>query len=179
MFAVIATGPSVTREQVERVRHLRCVAVSDAYRLAPWAEALVSGDRAWWRYHLPEFAGRKFSHGPAEGTEKLPGGMPSGTNSGVLAIRVARYLGAKQILLLGFDGYGTHYFGSHPTQKRNGQTLGNTTQERRRIHMEQHRIEAGECRKHGVALWNCSPGTAIPHYPVASLEEVLTWLPTC
>ncbi len=43
----------------------RChvIAVSDAYKLAPWADALVSQDRPWWNYHRPEFAGRKFSGG--------------------------------------------------------------------------------------------------------------------
>lgn len=180
MFAVIATGPSLTPEQVERVRHLRCIAVSDAYRLAPWAEALVSADRKWWRYHTPEFDGRRFSSGAAEDTERLPYFVPSGTNSGALAIKVARHLGASRVVLLGFDGNGSHFFGPHPDEVRRGLRLANTSDARRKVHMEQHRLEAEECRKAGVEIFNCSHGTAIPHYPVNSLREVLSWqLPTC
>jgi hypothetical protein len=170
-FAVIATGESVTPEQVERVRKLTVIVVSDAYRLAPWAEVLVSGDRAWWRYHMPEFAGRRFSHGAAEDTEKLPYFVASGTNSGVLAIKVARHLGAKRIILLGFDGKGGHFFGPHPTEKRGTFSLSNTTDGRRKQHVEQHIREADECKRAGVEVWNCSPGTVLG-YPVARLEDV-------
>lgn len=49
-------------------------------------------------------------------------------NSGVFAIRVARYLGARKIILLGFDGHGSHYFGEHPSP------LKNTTEARRKVH---------------------------------------------
>ena len=129
---------------------------------------------------MPDFAGRRFSHGSAEGTERLPYCVPSGTNSGALAIKVARHLGAKRILLLGYDGHGTHFFGPHPEQRRGLFKLNNTTDKRRHIHILQHRQEAEECARAGVEVWNCSPGTAIPHYPIAQLSEALTWQqPTC
>lgn len=53
------------------MRGLRVIAVSDAYKMAPWAEALVSADAVWWRYHKPRFEGRKFSIGKYEGCERL------------------------------------------------------------------------------------------------------------
>lgn len=170
MFAVIATGPSVTPAQVEQVRGLRVVVVSDAYRLAPWAEALCSQDWAWWNAH-PEalkFAGRKFRGCPKEmeGVEKFAD-VPSGCNSGVLGIRVARFLGAKAIVLLGFDGGSDHFFGAHPAP------LKTTMPHRIPAHHEQHQQEAHTCKRVGVSVLNCSPGTAITHYRVADLTEAL------
>jgi uncharacterized Rossmann fold enzyme len=90
-----------------------------------------------------------------------------------LAIKVARHLGAKRIVLLGFDGHGAHFFGPHPDEKRNGFTLKDTSEARRKVHMEQHRAEAEECRLSGVEIFNCSPGTVIEHYPTARLDECL------
>lgn len=170
-FAIIATGESLTAQQVARVRGLRCLVVSDAYVMAPWAEALVSGDRAWWRYHMPDFEGRRFSSGAAEGTEKLPEYIPTGTNSGVLAIKVARHLGAKRIILLGYDGHGSHFFGDHPADKRGHFRLKNTSPDRRKVHAQQHQRQADDCKLSGVEIFNCSPGTVLG-YPVARLEDM-------
>lgn len=60
IFAVLATGPSLASEDVERVKgRFHVIAVSDAFRLAPWADALVSADAAWWKAHpdAKDFAG--------------------------------------------------------------------------------------------------------------------------
>lgn len=167
LWIVLATGPSMSQAVADSVRGRgKVIAVSDAYRLAPWADALASTDAAWWRHHKPEFAGRRFSAVNVEGVERLPT-MPDGLNSGALAVAVARHLGATRIVLLGFDGHGTHYFGEHP------EPLKNTTEQRRAIHMLQHDREAQACRRAGVQVWNCTPGTAIKSYLVASLEDVL------
>lgn len=165
-FAILATGPSLTAEQCEAVRHLRVIAVSDAYRLAPWAEVLVSTDRAWWDYHKPEFAGIRYSGPKVQGCKQLEGSS-SGINSGVLALRVARSMGATEVILLGYDGHGSHFFGEHP------RPLSNTTEHRQRAHNEQHRQEAFACHWNKVKILNCTPGTALTCYPTARLEECL------
>lgn len=164
-FAILATGPSLTTAQVDAVRELKVIAVSDSYKVAPWADALVSADAAWWRHHKPEFAGRRLSNSRIANAEKLD--VPHGTNSGSLAVYAALYMGATEIVLLGFDGHGTHYFGAHP------QGLKNTTDARRVAHFAQHRKAAAQCKQAGVPIWNCSPGTVIDAYPVKTLEEVL------
>lgn len=163
-FAVIATGPSLTLEQVERVRELPTVAVSDAYRLAPWALALVSADRAWWKHHRPEFAGRRFCALPVDGidTERLEG-LPMGSNSGLWALHVAVKLGATSILLLGYDLGGTHYFGEHPAP------LKNTKPHR----FEQMKRQFLQYRPRGVEIINCTPGSALTCYPMGSLDACL------
>lgn len=63
----------------------KVIAVSDSYKLAPWADVLVSSDAAWWRHHNPEFAGRKLSGVPVNNIERAEG-VVSGSNSGLIAI---------------------------------------------------------------------------------------------
>lgn len=54
---VIGGGPSLTPEQIERVgawrerERIRCIAVNDAYLIAPFSDLLYFADGAWWRWH--------------------------------------------------------------------------------------------------------------------------------
>lgn len=55
--AVLGGGPSLTREQVAEVGHAHfwrrvyCIAVNDAYLLAPWADLHYAADAHWHRWH--------------------------------------------------------------------------------------------------------------------------------
>jgi hypothetical protein len=67
---VIASGESLTQEQCDATRGCGLtIAVSDAYKLVPWCDALVSTDRAWWknRPEAMQVACRKFSVHEIEG----------------------------------------------------------------------------------------------------------------
>lgn len=158
-YVVIATGPSLTDEQVNAVRHIPCVAVSNAYEKAPWAKALVSADRKWWNHYKPEFEGLKFSVASVPDVEQVR--LVSGSNSGLLGMEVAVKLGATSIILLGFDMHGSHYFGKHP------QPLRNTEPHR----FEQFKIQFRDFRK--VPVINCTPGSSLECYPKMSLECAL------
>lgn len=99
---------------VNKTKGFNVVAVSDAFRLAHWADAMCSTDGDWWRENPDHknFQGLKFSV-----KERAPDikslGKPTNHNSGLLGIRTALHLGARKIILLGFDMSGTHYFGKH------------------------------------------------------------------
>lgn len=172
-FVVLATGESLTGEQVEFVRQKRAqgickaIAVSDAYKLAPWADALVSNDSAWWREHKDalKFVGRKFCGGAYQQLERLSadGNFSGGTNSGLQGMRAAQLMGATRILLLGFDMHGTHFFGKHQAPLRN------TTANRFKVHIAQFR------KWRGCPVINCSPGSALDQFPRADLFEVLQY----
>lgn len=165
-WAVLATGPSLTKAQVAAVRHLPCVAVSDAFRLAPWAAAMAAQDRKWWEVHADAlaFAGRKFSTRGIVGVERVPiGPVVSSTNSGLLAVHVARMLGATRVLLLGVDMKGTHYFGPH----RHG--LKNTGPER----FNDMRRQFARYPRGDLEIINCSPGSALDCFPKLPLEQCL------
>jgi hypothetical protein len=169
---VLATGQSLSPEQIEHVRQAhdeqRCkaVAVSNAYQLAPWANAMVSNDIKWWKQHPDalKFGGRKFCGGEHRGTERLkPEPMfPTGSNSGLQGMRVALMLGATRIILLGLDMRGTHYFGKHPAGLKNSTPA------------DFHRMLRQFQRwKSDAEVINCSPGSALTCFKTASLFDVL------
>lgn len=166
IWAILATGQSMSQEIADYVRG-KCsvIAVSDAYKLAPWADALVSADGSWWKVHADaqRFAGRKFGMAKIEGIEQLKPekGFESGNNSGFTAMKVAQMLGATKIILLGFDMHGTHYFGKHP------EPLRNTTESRFKGHIRQFD------KWNGCEVVNCTEGTALNKFPKANLKDVL------
>jgi hypothetical protein len=157
----------MSQEVADRVRGLHVVAVSDAFRLAPWADAMCSSDAKWWAHNpaAKEFAGLKFTASPdfrpVAGVERMQ--VSSGTNSGLLGIMVAVNLGAKRVLLCGFDMRGAHYFGKHP------EPLKNTTEARYQTMMRQFR----SYRPRGVKIINCTPGSSLNVYPLSTLEDCL------
>lgn len=169
-WVILATGPSMSRTVADSVRD-RCagvVAVSDAYRLAPWADALAATDEAWWRAHPDafQFEGLKFTGAPAwrpvPGVTRLPAST-SGTNSGLLGCQVAHALGAERILLCGFDMRGDHFFGRHASP------LTNTSPER----FVALRNQFSSWAPRGVEIINCTPGSALRAYPQLPLELAL------
>jgi hypothetical protein len=64
----IASGPSLTAEDVERVRAAGhpVIVTNTTFRLAPWADVLFGMDSKWWKEYHKEvdsvFTGRKHWH---------------------------------------------------------------------------------------------------------------------
>lgn len=131
----IATGPSLTAEDVDFVRgKARAIAVNNAITLAPFADVLWASDAKWYRWHqgVPSFAGLKYclegtkyrdvktlAFTGKNGLELDPHAVRHGRNSGYAAINCAVHLGASRIVLLGYDmsvapNGRTHFFGEHP-----------------------------------------------------------------
>lgn len=164
----------MTQELADFVRgRCRVVAVSDAYRLAPWADALVSNDTKWWRVHTEalKFAGRRFCGSGYLGCERIRPVPPFtlGVNSGLQAMRVAvDVFGARCLLLLGFDlsaDRGTHFFGDHPAP------LQNTRPSRFAVHRTQF-TKWGAARPE-IQVINCTNGSAINCFPFGDVRELL------
>ena len=128
--AVIATGPSLTLEDVTFCRsRARVLVIKNAVQYAPWADACYACDARWWNHveGLPQFEGRKFGMEDSRpaimqagrdsrwpdvellkntgetGLELEPTGLRTGKNSGYQAINLAVHLGASRIVLLGYD----------------------------------------------------------------------------
>lgn len=164
-WVILATGQSLDIEDVNYVRgKCKVVAVSNAYELAPWADVLVSYDSSWWRSHSNalNFTGPKYCGRDIAGTQHFrPPDMPIGCNSGLMAMYIAKDLGASRILLLGFDMHGTHYFGPHP------EGLKNTAQHRFIQHINQF------SRFKGPQVLNCTKHSALNRYPMANLRDLI------
>ena len=177
-WVIIASGQSLTDEQINLVKAAKdagkikgVIAVSNVgIDKAPWADALVSHDSAWWTSY-PEavkFAGKKYSRNAVPGTigYNKPF-MRGGINSGLMAMYIAKYcFEADRLILLGFDMHGTHYFGPHV-----GERLRNTPPDVFAKHMKQ--FDKFSDRFRGHAVINSTIGSALTIFPYVELREAL------
>lgn len=182
---LLATGPSLTQADVDYCRDkAHVIAINDAYKLAPWAEILYGCDRRWWLAHpdTTAFAGEKYGLQPVKGRGDIrilrntgptgleldPTGLKTGRNSGYQAIGLAVHLGAKQIVLLGYDmrrgkDGKTHFFGEHKwpgappfqTFLTSFSTLEHPLKDR------------------GIDVVNCTPGSALNAFRHATLRDTI------
>jgi hypothetical protein len=184
LIVCLGTGPSLTGADVTRVQGQRVIAINNAYQLAPWADVLYACDAKWWRWHAgaPTFHGRKYMLQPAcreypeitalrntgpTGLELDPSGLRTGHNSGYQAINLAVHLGARTIVLLGYDmqspGRDAHFFGAHPDQSKPPFS--------RCLATFATLVEPLAAR--GIAVLNCTRQTALRCFPQPALDEVV------
>lgn len=130
---LMATGPSLCRQDTDAVRSAataspapspRVIVVGEAWRAAPYADALYHADRVWWDAYAgaPAFPGLCITQDAnggltcadryglsvvtsvkAPGISTDPAVVHRGWNSGFQALQLAIHLGAARIILLGFD----------------------------------------------------------------------------
>lgn len=180
-IAIFASGPSLTAADVDYCRsRARTIAIKDSVRLAPWADVLYACDGKWWRHYgmSLRFDGLRFSldKGAAAvatvlkntgetGLELDPSGLRTGKNSGYQAINVAVHLGAKRIVLLGYDMQPhegkDHWFGAHPWRTVPPYVLFKPLFE----------TLVEPLRRLGVEVLNASRRTALTCFPCCALEE--------
>ena len=184
LIVCLGTGPSLTWSDVTRVYGLRVIAINNAYQLAPWADVLYACDAKWWRWHQGArgFRGRKYTLAPGvkeypevealtntgtTGLETDPRGLRTGHNSGYQAINLAVHLGAKTIVLLGYDmqgdQQGDHYFGRHPDGSKPPFTRCLTA----------FSTLVEPLAALGVRVINCTRQTALTCFPREVLDQVL------
>ena len=167
-WAVLATGESLSQAVVDSLRgKVKVVAVNNSVALAPWADALAAADGAWWKHtgFNDRFTGLKYTAAPdwyaLDGVSRLPN-VISGINSGLLGIKVAEYLGAKKIILLGFDMKGGHFFGSHPAPLNNPDAK---QFERFKQQFSEHKTK--------IDIVNCTPYSALDCFRRSTLDAEL------
>ena len=184
---IIGAGPSLTGEQCNaaRDRGWRCIAINESWRRAPWADALYACDATWWKARAPDetaFQGLRITQDAAyDGALRVPlvsgddlildrPAIGSGGNSGFQALNLALHFGARRVVLLGIDGAATtgarHWHGDH------GDGLANPLPRTFEAWRAAWRAAAAQCQALGVAVVNCSPGTAVDAFPVCDVTEV-------
>lgn len=180
----LATGPSLCAEDIAACRgRAVLLAVKDAIRLAPDADVLYCADAKWFNCHantLPasslryslERESRKWAtvlkNTGELGLETDPTGLRTGRNSGFQAINLAVHLGARRIVLLGYDmkvgpRKEAHFFGSHP--------YASTPIYAAFVPLF-HSLVA-PLRSLGIAILNASRVSALTCFPKVSLAEAL------
>lgn len=176
----LASGPSLTGEDIERAREWRQGAsnrlvyvTNTTFRSALWADVLFSMDGKWWRAYALEakatFKGELVtssqsykSHGLIFSRHLTFG------NSGAGQINLAFQRGARRIILLGYDCQMTngkaHHYGDHPLPLQNALSHS---------HWPGQFARLAEALKGKAEIINCSRETALKCWPRAPLENVL------
>lgn len=192
--AILASGPSMSREVAESVRgKCRVIAISNqgidstvkgraVPAFAPWADLLYAADMQWWLYHRHQalrFAGLKVTvrrHLPFPEVLSLeqsripvfdgrPTHIATGANSGYQALHIAAHFGAARVLLFGFDMHGKHWFGKHPMPLDRSNPYP--------MWIRNFTALAPELKRRGVKVVNCTAGSALTCFESAAPEEAL------
>lgn len=191
----IASGPSLTHEDIEKVRIWReerrqdrfVIVTNTTFRWALWADYLYGMDSKWWKANPCEggyasyaeeakatFKGELMTCSQAYRQHKLTF-VPSlykwasYGNSGAGAINLARHKGARTIYLLGYDAQKTggksHCHGDHPKMLANASSM--------RSWQDQFNRLQSNIGKKGIKVFNCSRETALKTWPRMKLEDVI------
>lgn len=197
--AVIASGPSLTRDDSQAARRADItIAVNDAWRLCPEADILYAADAAWWGWQLgaPAFRGRKcVSHRPvrngqAWGCEAAdlwgldcirtepgcdlsadPGYIYEGFNSAFQAMGLLVHAGVSRIVFLGLDlGAACPAGRSHFFGDHPGRLNQWNNFASFRAAFEH---AAPQLAARGIEALNCSRRSTLDCFPRATIEEAL------
>lgn len=179
----------------------KVIVVNNGYQIAPWADLLYFCDDKWWgQYgHGEKLAGWKgliarldggrhdfgdprikvlrnygrtgFGDRTREGLCHLRDGLFHGKNSGYQAIGLAAHLGAKRIVLLGYDMKAqlvglelkTHWHKDHP---------GGTAERVFDEMLPHFDALVKPLAARGIEVVNCTPGTRLKCFPCRPLEEL-------
>lgn len=182
----IASGPSLTAEDCAFVRgRARVIAINTSYQRAPWADVLYASDAKWWQEHrgAPDFTGLKYAFDSdaakwpgvqvlqnrgAEGLELSPDGLRHGNNSGYQALGLAFHLGARRIVLLGYD------MQVGPSGQRNWHAphaiMMDSNYEKFRRRFE---TIVEPLKQAGVTVINCTRRTALTCFPCQPIETAI------
>jgi hypothetical protein len=178
---VMASGPSLSAEDVEQVRQWReaapnryVIVTNTTYQMALWADALFFHDMKWWKKFRDDvrkrFKGQLVTVAPvnAKDVDWLRKWNGYG-NSGAAAIALSTLAGAKRTILLGldcqYDNGKRHWHGDHPQGLGNAKSLKKWPAQFRRV--------AGHCKGHGVQVINASRQTALECFERQPLEDAL------
>lgn len=187
----VASGPSLTAEDVEfaRSRVNASIAINSSYKMAPWAHIVYAADFTWWKANISAvraaglsaelwtvslqsaraFKLRFIQPERKPGLSRDPSRVRTGMHSGYSSINLAFHLGARRILLLGYDMQRTdgksHWHGDHLAPCHNGMDFQAALERMPRL--------AVDLRSEGVEVINCSRQTALTCFPRATIQEVL------
>lgn len=185
---VIGGGPSLAGLDWNRLAGKRTIAINKAFLSYPNADVLYWTDNrfySWYKSEIDTFAGQKYtlrhnaSHtqgihllnrGMRFGLETRPDTLAHGNNSGYAAINLAYHLGAKRIVLMGYDmaniGGKSHYHDGYPIRMTPDEIY-------EKQFIPGFKVLADLLKAKGVEVWNASQASKLTVWPRVSLEQGL------
>jgi hypothetical protein len=188
--ASIATALTMLSEFLKPIHNKRSIGVNDAFMLGDWVDVCWFGDNGWYEKNktgLAEFAGLKLhcvnsairkpgchrlNRGKPYGLEARPGYISWNHNSGASAINAAVHLGAKKIILLGFD------MKKSPGHKNNWHERHEKKDKRWNPYprfMKGFPHIKREAKKMNVQIINATTDTDLKEFPIVPIKEALGW----
>lgn len=186
---LIGGGPSLKNFKWNSLTGKKTIAINKAIKFYPNADAMYWTDGriyAWHKEEIHEFKGLKYTirampystdvkilrRGKKFGFEPSPNTISHGNNSGYAAINLAIHLGAKKIVLLGYDmgmtAEGTHFHDGYPVNATSA-----------KIYQEQFLpgfdILKNELRGKDIQIFNASPTSNLKTFTKVTIEEALSF----
>lgn len=193
-FACVGNGGSLSKDDAALLDRddVTVIAINDAYKFTPWAAYLYAADFRWWAANYDEVILSKFTgklltidpsaaatfsglklldcedlHAPMKGISDNKQVLRHGYSGGFQALQLARMLGAKRVLLLGYDYGATGQSHGAPTKFADSWSD-------HALMREAFSLEVATKLKHeGMEIINCTRATAIGVFKHARLEEAL------
>jgi len=185
---IVGGGPSLKKLDFNLLKDKVVIAVNKAFLHIPMAQVLYWSDTRffeWYSKEIEDFKGIKVTCRPQPkrndiinllntgktGLETMSYGLRDGGNSGYAAINLAYHLGAKRIVLLGFDmqtnGKETHWHEGYSS------TADTETMGRLMIPNFDSLVEPLAKRK--VKVYNASPISKLTSFEKITIEEALAF----
>lgn len=187
---IVASGQSLTTDQVRTIAiarhrspdHVRVMAVNDGIFPCWFADWLHAGDWQWWHWHIqavhtfpgikttlaedvpePWVTGYLKNTGDV-GFDPDPSHCRTGGSSVYQGIHILVHAGVTDIVLVGVDMQGTHYFGDHPDRVPSQYNTGM---------LPRWPSIVPTLEERGVSVWNASPSSALEIFPKVDLKDRL------
>jgi len=185
---VIGGGPSLKDVNWNILAGKKTIAINKSFLNYPNADVLYWTDSrfySWYNQQIDEFNGIKYTirysvnytgninllkKGRRYGLESRTDTLAHGNNSGYAAINLAYHLGAKKIVLLGYDmgnvNGESHFHGGYPIK-----ATGDDVYEKQFIPGFNQLAE--DLKKKNVEVWNACKTSKLLAFPKISLERDL------
>ena len=186
---LIGGGPSLKNFKWNSLQGKKTIAINKAIKFYNNADVMYWTDGrvyTWFEKEINEFKGLKYTirarsypsnvtilkKGKKYGLELAKDTLSHGNNSGYAAINLAIHLGAKRIVLLGYDmgrtNEGSHFHDGYPV---------NATADK--IYKEQFlpgfSILKNELKGKGIQIFNACPTSNLKAFPRITIEEALSF----
>lgn len=188
---IVGGGPSLKTQDLTPIHSSRCIGVNFSFMLGAWIDVCWWGDARWGEENsqaLHKFGGLKVNccttianvkgsfrlrRGKSYGIDMRPTHVAWNNNSGASAINLAYHLGAKRIVLLGFDmKFGENMENNwHTLHKKMKSTLKRPWNPYPRFLHGFNNIKE-DAEKIGLEILNATPNSALTLFPMVTLEDV-------
>lgn len=187
---IIGGGPSLKNFDFRLLNGCKTIAINKAILYCPSADVLYWTDSrfyTWYKNNVDNYKGLKFTikaasqytsdiqllkKGKIHGIEKDPQTLAHGNNSGYAAINLAYHLGAKRIILLGFDmmqdGVNSHFHDGYPSRPAGDAVY-------RDKFLPGFKQLDSEMKGSGVMVLNASPYSRLTTFTKITIEQALSF----